>query len=283
MITKRGNTVTQSTNTQHTEYPEWEKVQLARESNRPNITEIFDTLFEDFFEQKGDCLSAEDGSIVGGIALYKGKPVTVLGHCKGRELKENMKCNFGMPNPQGYRKAMRIMKAAEKFGRPVITFVDTPGAYPGIEAEENGQGSAIAHSIATMSSLSVPIVSVIMGEGGSGGALALAVANEVLMAENAIYSILSPEGFASILWKDSTRAKEASRYMKLTAEDLLSLGVIDGIVAEPKDGAHSAPSDFLATLDDNITKALHRAQKIQNPASHRYKKFRSMGERFVSE
>ncbi len=263
-------------------YPEWDKVLLAREVNRPNIIEIIDALFDDFFEQQGDRLSLDDGSIYGGVALYNGKPVTVLGHCKGRELKEKLACNFGMPNPQGYRKALRIMQAADKFNRPIITFVDTPGAYPGIEAEENGQGSAIAQCIAEMSGLGVPIVSVITGEGGSGGALALALGNEILMAENATYSVLSPEGFASILWKDSARAKEASRYMKLTAGDLKTLGVIDDIIPEPTGGAHTEPKEFLSTLNEYVKRSLRSASRHPNPAAHRYKKFRVMGEDFIS-
>ncbi len=273
--------MTTDTATVEKHYPEWDKVLLARELNRPNIIEIIDELFDDFFEQQGDRLSLEDSSIYGGVALYNGKPVTVLGHCKGRELDEKLRCNFGMPNPQGYRKALRIMQSAQKFGRPIITFVDTPGAYPGMEAEENGQGSAIAQCIAEMSGLSVPIVSIITGEGGSGGALALAVANEVLMAENATYSVLSPEGFASILWKDSTRAKEASRYMKLTAEDLKTLGVIDDIVPEPIGGAHTSPQEFLSTLNEYLNRSLARVSKLANPASHRYKKFRAMGNKFI--
>ncbi len=264
-------------------YPEWEKVVLARNAQRPNITEIIEALFGDFFEQQGDRLSLEDASIKGGIATFHGQPVTVIGHCKGRELDENLRYNFGMPNPQGYRKAIRLMKAAEKFKRPIITFIDTPGAYPGMEAEENGQGNAIARCIAEMSALSVPTIAVILGEGGSGGALALGVGNIVLMAENAIYSVLSPEGFASILWKDSSRAKEASKYMKLTADDLRILGVVDEIIPEPDGGAHTDSEMFFEILDDHLATALDRLSKISDYSNHRYRKFRSMGNKFVTE
>ncbi len=264
-------------------YPEWEKVTLARNAERPNITEIIDRLFYDFFEQKGDRLSLEDASIIGGIAHFHGRSVTVIGHCKGRELEENLRCNFGMPSPQGYRKAIRLMKAAEKFKRPIITFVDTPGAYPGMEAEENGQGSAIAECIAEMSALNVPVISVIMGEGGSGGALALGVGNIVLMAENAIYSVLSPEGFASILWKDSSRAVEASRYMKLTAEDLRILGVVDEVIPEPEGGAHTDKDAFLKTVDEYLKSSLDKLSKTTGHANNRYRKFRAMGNRFVTD
>ncbi len=264
-------------------YPEWEKVVLARNAGRPNISEIIESLFGDFFEQQGDRLSLEDASIKGGIATFHGQPVTVIGHCKGRELDENLRFNFGMPSPQGYRKAIRLMKAAEKFKRPIITFIDTPGAYPGMEAEENGQGSAIASCIAEMSALDVPVVSVIMGEGGSGGALALGVGNIVLMAENAVYSVLSPEGFASILWKDSSRAMEASRYMKLTADDLKILGVVDEIVPEPDGGAHTNNEEFMQTLDEYITASLEKLGKVNGFANHRYRKFRAMGNRFVTD
>ncbi len=264
-------------------YPEWEKVVLARNAGRPNITEIIEALFGDFFEQQGDRLSMEDASIKGGIATFHGRPVTVIGHCKGRELEENLRFNFGMPNPQGYRKAVRLMKAAEKFNRPIITFIDTPGAYPGMEAEANGQGSAIANCIAEMSSLSVPTISVILGEGGSGGALALGVGNRVLMAENAIYSVLSPEGFASILWKDSSRAMEASRYMKLTADDLKILGIVDEVIPEPEGGAHTDKELFIQSVNNSIFDSLEQLSKVSDYAAHRYRKFRAMGNKFVTD
>ena len=256
-----------------------DRVALARHPGRPGVAEFLDALFTDFFEQRGDRASKDDPSIMGGIALFHGRPVTVLGHRKGGTIDERVACNFGMPSPEGYRKAQRIMRAAEKFGRPVITFVDTPGAYPGLEAEEHGQGEAIARCISLMGSLTVPLVSVICGEGGSGGALALAVGNRVLMLENAVYSVLSPEGFASILWKDSARADEASSVMKLTASDLLDLGVIDGIVPEPEGGAHERPEALYQVLDTQISRALADLDKLSGPAlaRERYRKFRAMG------
>ena len=256
-----------------------DKVFLARHPHRPKIDEYIGALFTDFFVQRGDRQCKEDPSILGGIALYKGRPVTVIGHRKGNTLEENMKYNFGMPGPEGYRKALRLMKQAEKFGRPVITFIDTPGAYPGKEAEERGQGEAIARNLAEMSALTVPVVAVVTGEGSSGGALALGVANRVLMLENAIYSVLSPEGFASILWKDSSRHEEACDVMKLTAQDLLNYKVIDEIVPEPRGGAqldHKALFDALdAVLDRNLNQLSRMGGNAL--AGARYKKFRQMG------
>ena len=201
------------------------RVAIARHPQRPNITDYIEALFTDFFEQKGDRLCGEDAAILGGVALYHGRPVTVIGTRKGKTLEENLKCNFGMPNPEGYRKALRLMRQAEKFRRPILTFIDTSGAYPGLEAEARGQGEAIARNLYEMSRLTVPVIALITGEGNSGGALALGVANRVLMLENSVYAILSPEGFASILWKDSARHEEACELMKLTAADLLAQGV----------------------------------------------------------
>ena len=232
-----------------------DKVYLARHPSRPGTADYISALFTDFFEQQGDRLSAEDGSIYGGIALFHGKPVTVMGHRKGKDLQENLRCNFGMPNPEGYRKALRLMEGAEKFRRPIITFIDTPGAYPGMAAEEKGQGSAIAHCLAAMSRLTVPFIAVVTGEGGSGGALALGMGNSVLMLEHAIYSVLSPEGFASILWKDSSRSNEAAQVMGLTAQDLLNLGVIDEIIPEPLGGAHQNPKQIYRRLDAALVAA----------------------------
>ena len=211
-----------------------ERVALARHPQRPNITDYINGLFTDFFEQRGDRACREDAAILGGIALFHGRPVTVIGTRKGKDLEENLNCNFGMPGPEGYRKALRLMKQAEKFHRPIFTFIDTSGAYPGLEAEERGQGEAIARNLFEMSRLTVPVIAVVTGEGNSGGALALAVADRVLMLENAVYAILSPEGFASILWKDAHRAGEAAELMRLTAPELKKLGVIDGIVREPE-------------------------------------------------
>lgn len=260
-----------------------DRVACARHASRPGVADFIDALFTDFFEQRGDRGSRDDAAIMGGVALFHGRPVTVLGHRKGSTIDERVAANFGMPAPEGYRKAQRIMRAAEKFGRPIITFVDTPGAYPGLEAEEHGQGEAIARSIELMSALAVPVIAVITGEGGSGGALALAVGNRVLMLENAVYSVLSPEGFASILWKDSSRADEACEVMKLTAADLLELGVVDGIVPEPEGGAHEHPQALFQVLDTLLSQELAALDKIRPAAlaEGRYKKFRAMGAAFV--
>ena len=256
-----------------------ERVALARHPQRPNITDYIDGLFTDFFEQRGDRACREDPAILGGIALFHGQPVTVIGTRKGKNLEENLRCNFGMPGPEGYRKALRLMKQAEKFRRPVFTFIDTSGAYPGLEAEEHGQGEAIARNLFEMSRLTVPVIAVITGEGNSGGALALAVADRVLMLENAVYAILSPEGFASILWKDAQRSGEAAELMKLTAPELKKLGVIDGIIPEPEGGAQAAPAQMMWNLDRALTHYLAALTKESAAAlvRQRYEKFRSMG------
>lgn len=256
-----------------------DKVWLARHNARPGVADYIHALFTDFFEQKGDRLCAEDPSILGGVARFHDRPVTVIGHRKGRTLEENLKYNFGMPSPEGYRKARRLMAQAEKFGRPIITFIDTPGAYPGLEAEARGQGEAIARCLADMSMLTVPVIAVVTGEGGSGGALALGVANEVLMLEHAVYSVLSPEGFAAILWKDSSRSGEACDVMKLTAQDLRTLGVIDGIIPEPLGGAHRDPQAVYDALDQMLSKSLSMLSRQSGAqlAENRYQKFRAMG------
>ena len=256
-----------------------ERVAIARHPQRPNITDYINALFTDFFEQKGDRLCGEDGAILGGVALYHGRPVTVIGTRKGKTLEENLKCHFGMPNPEGYRKALRLMRQAEKFRRPIFTFIDTSGAYPGLEAEERGQGEAIARNLMEMSRLTVPVIAVITGEGNSGGALALGVGDRVLMLENAVYAILSPEGFASILWKDASRHEEACELMKLTAPDLLSLGVIDDIIPEPEGGAHLAPVIALRQVDRALSRHLAELDKESGKslAAARYQKFRKMG------
>lgn len=257
-----------------------EKVFLARDARRPKIDQYIGALFTDFFEQRGDRQCKEDASILGGIANYRGMPVTVIGHRKGSNLDENMKYNFGMPGPEGYRKALRLMKQAEKFGRPIITFIDTPGAYPGLEAEERGQGEAIARNLAEMSRLTVPVIAIVTGEGSSGGALALGVANRVLMLEHAIYSVLSPEGFASILWKDASRHAEACDVMKLTAQDLLEFGVIEEIIPEPLGGAHTDPARLFACLDTALEKNLAELCAMSEEAlvKQRYRKFRQIGQ-----
>ncbi|MFI3312681.1 MAG: acetyl-CoA carboxylase carboxyltransferase subunit alpha [Eubacteriales bacterium] len=265
------------------EYTAAERVAIARHEGRPTVKDYIDNLFTDFFEQKGDRQCKDDPSILGGIALFHGKPVTVIGTRKGTNLEENLTYKFGMAGPEGYRKALRLMKQAEKFERPIITFVDTPGAYPGLEAEARGQGEAIARNLYEMSKLSVPVVAVITGEGGSGGALALAVANRVIMLENAIYSVLSPEGFASILWKDSGRSGEASELMKLTAKDLLDQGIVDKVLPEPEGGAHCNPVAVYDALDELLVKSLISIGKQGAfPENQRYKKFRGMGGAYLA-
>ena len=254
-----------------------QRVALSRQTTRPGTADYIAALFTDFFQQRGDRQGREDPSILGGIALYHGRPVTVIGHRKGRTLEENLTYNFGMPGPEGYRKAIRLMEQAEKFRRPVITFVDTPGAYPGLEAEAHGQGEAIASAIARMSTLTVPVVTVVIGEGGSGGALALAVANRVLILENAVYSILSPEGFASILWKDAGRSGEAAELMKLTAADLKELGVADQVIPEPAGGAQEDPQTVFDAVDAALSAALAQVAREGDFAARRWEKFRKMG------
>ena len=254
-----------------------DRVLLARNPLRPNVCDFIDFLFTDFFEQRGDRLCREDAAILGGIAMFHNIPVTVIGTRKGKDLEENLRCNFGMPGPEGYRKALRLMKQAEKFQRPIITFIDTSGAYPGLQAEERGQGEAIARNLFEMSQLKVPVISVITGEGNSGGALALGVANRVLMLENAVYAILSPEGFASILWKDSSRASEAAELMRLTSADLKELGVIDEVIPEPEGGAQANSFSVMRELDKAISRNLEELLKEKGRvlASRRYQKFRS--------
>ncbi len=256
-----------------------ERVALARHPQRPNLEDYIAGLFTGFFEQRGDRACREDPAIMGGIALFHDRPVTVIGTRKGKTLEENLRCNFGMPGPEGYRKALRLMQQAEKFRRPILTLIDTSGAYPGLEAEERGQGEAIARNLFEMSRLSVPIIAVITGEGNSGGALALAVADRVLMLENAVYAILSPEGFASILWKDAQRAGEAAELMKLTAPELKHLGVIDGVIPEPEGGAHRAPTQMIRTLDKVLQHQLAELSKDSGSvlAMRRYQKFRAIG------
>lgn len=258
----------------------YERVLLARDKERPNIIEYTEALFEDFIELKGDRLGKEDPAIYGGIAFFEGRPVTVIGHRKGRDLKENLACNFGMPNPEGYRKALRLMKQAEKFGRPVITFIDTPGAYPGLEAEENGQSVAIAENLLKMSRLKVPVIALVTGEGNSGGALAIGLADRVYMLENAVYSILSPEGFASILWKDSSRKKEACELMHLTAEELCQDGFADGMILEGEGGIRKNKEKVYKEIRQMLRRELASLSKlpIEELVELRYKKYRSMGQ-----
>lgn len=269
-----------------------ERVLAARDQGRPKITDYVDNLFTDFFEQKGDALGKEDSSIFGGIGLFHDRPVTVIGHRKGHSVEENISCNFGMPGPEGYRKALRLMKQAEKFHRPVITFIDTPGAYPGVEAEKYGQSQAIAANLAAMSTLTVPVVTIVTGEGSSGGALGIGVANRVYMLENAIYAILSPEGFASILWHDSALRDEAAEVMRLTADDLLSFGLIDGIISERGESLSLVKNDEkgnASVLYDRIDRTIERALAElgdMSPlalADDRFQKFRKFDEKYLAE
>ncbi len=259
-----------------------QRVLLARDAKRPNIDDYINKLFDDFVPLCGDRAYKEDASILGGIALYKGLPVTVIGHRKGKTLEENIKYNFGMTNPAGYRKAQRLMRAAEKFARPVITFVDTPGAYPGMEAENHGQGEAIASCLTLMSELTVPIISVITGEGGSGGALALSCANKILMLENAIFSVLSPEGFSSILWKDATKWQEAADIMKLTSFDLKQFGIADEIIKENNLNGELDVSKLFLDVDSSLQANLNELLKLkpEKLKSERYLKMREIGSKF---
>ncbi len=257
----------------------WDKVSIARLVERPTALDYIDRIFENFMELHGDRYYGDDTAIVGGIAKFNGIPVTVIAQQKGSNTKENIERNFGMPNPEGYRKALRLMKQAEKFNRPVICLVDTPGAYCGLGAEERGQGEAIARNLMEMSNLKTPIISIVIGEGGSGGALAMAVADEVWMLEHAIYSILSPEGFATILFKDASRAKEAADVMKITAQDLINFGVIDRIIKEPLGGAHINVDEMAINIKRNLEESINRLKRepIESLLTKRYYKFRKIG------
>ena len=255
-------------------------IKTARKTSRPTGLQLIAALFEDFIELHGDRNYKDDRAIVGGIATLQGRPVTVIAIQRGQTLEENLKRNFGSPHPEGYRKALRLMRQAEKFGRPVITLINTAGAYCGVGAEERGQGEAIARNLFEMAGLRVPVVAVLCGEGGSGGALALAVADSVWILENAIYSILSPEGFASILWKDSTRADEAARIMKLTAPDLLALGVVDKIIPEADGGMQNDIAKTTEPLKAMLAEELARlaAMDADDMLQARYVRFRKFGE-----
>lgn len=259
-----------------TEISAWERVQLSRRKDRPTGSDYIRHLFTDFIEFHGDRYYKDDRAIIGGIAKLKGIPVTVIVQEKGRTTKENIEHNFGMPSPDGYRKALRLMKQAEKFGRPILCFVDTPGAFCGLEAEERGQGEAIARNLFEMSGLTVPVLAIVIGEGGSGGALAMAVADEVWMLENSVYSILSPEGFASILWKDSKKAKEAAEVMRLTADDLKEMGIVERVISEGKEFSEEHMGDVCKKLSHYMEQFLGQYQKMTNGElmEHRYERFR---------
>ncbi len=257
----------------------WQTTQLARHPRRPHTRDFCRLLFEDFIELHGDRLYGDDPAIVGGLARLAGRSVVVIGHQKGRETREKIARNFGMPHPEGYRKALRLMQLADKFGKPVITFIDTPGAYPGIGAEERGQAEAIARNLRVMAGLRTPIIAVVTGEGGSGGALAIGMGNRVLMLQYAVYSVISPEGCAAILWGDAARAPEAAEIMKITAPDLQRLGVIDAIVPEPPGGAHRDWEATAASLKEALLAHLD-ALRMQTPdalVNERWERFRRIG------
>ena len=256
-----------------------QKLQIARHSDRPKFLDYVNLMCEDFIELHGDREGMDDRAIIGGIAKFDGKPIMIIGIQKGKSTKENLEYNFGMPQPQGYRKALRLFKHANKFKMPIVTIIDTPGAYPGIKAEETGQGAAIAMNLREMSKLSVPVVSIISGEGCSGGALGLAVSNSVMMLEHAYYTVISPEGCASILWRDSAKFANAAEALKITSKDLLELGIIDEEIPEPLGGAHTDHSETAKSMKTSIKKALETLSKMSPDElrAQRYEKFRKMG------
>jgi acetyl-CoA carboxylase carboxyl transferase subunit alpha len=263
--------------------PTWDRVLLARHPKRPHTLDYINRIFTGFQELHGDRAFADDAAIVGGMAFFADRPVMVIGHQKGRDTKQMLRRNFGMPKPEGYRKAMRLMRIANKFRRPIVTFLDTPGAYPGIDAEERGQAEAIAVNLREMSRLGVPIVTIAIGEGGSGGALALGVANRVYMLENAYYSVIPPEGCAAIIYRDSGKAPEAARALRLASMDLLALGLIDGIIPEPAEGAHTDADKTAESVRETIHGALGElaSRSPEELIEDRYQKFRQMGNFFA--
>lgn len=257
----------------------YERLELTRHKKRPTIRDYIPLIFTDFYELHGDRLYGDDGAIMGGIARLDGRPVTIIAEVKGRDINENKKCNFAMPHPEGYRKALRLARQAEKFHRPIICFIDTPGAFCGIAAEERGQGEAIARNIAEFMTLRTPIISIVLGEGESGGALAIGVCDELAMLENAIYSVISPRGFASILWKDASREQEACNIARITAEDLVSLGVAESIIEEPLGGAHNDLDKISENIKEYLSQKIpEKCQKdIDVLLKERYTKFRKIG------
>jgi len=260
----------------------WQRAQIARHQQRPYTLDFVSLLFTDFMELHGDRGYADDKAIVAGLAKYRGRPVAVIGHQKGRDTKQRLIRNFGQPKPEGYRKALRVMQLAAKFGRPILTFIDTQGAYPGIDAEERGQGEAIARNLREMARLPVPVIVTVTGEGGSGGALAIAVGDRVNILENSFYSVISPEGCASIIWRDPSKAEVAAAAMKITAKDLKELGIVDEIVPEPEGGAHNDHEAAARFLDDVLDRQLVTLtnQPIRELVQARYEKFRKMGQFF---
>lgn len=258
----------------------WNRVQIARHPERPTTSDYISKLFTSFFECHGDRYYGDDEAIIGGIAKFHGVPVTVIGHQRGKDTKENIRRNFGMPHPEGYRKALRLMKQAEKFNRPIICFIDTKGAYPGKAAEERGQSEAIAKNIFEMAGLTVPVICVVIGEGGSGGALALGVGNHIHMLENSTYSVISPEGAAALLWKDASLAKKAAESMKITAPDLKELGIVDDIISEVKGGAHRNLEEQCENMDEVLKKSLGELQGLSQEelVSQRYLKYKKIGQ-----
>lgn len=267
----------------HATNPTWERVLLARHPKRPQTLDYISRIFTGFSELHGDRLFADDAAVVGGMAFFEGRPVMVIGHQKGRDTKQKLHRNFGMSKPEGYRKAMRLMELANKFNRPIVTFLDTPGAYPGIDAEERGEAEAIAVNLREMSRLGVPVVSIVIGEGNSGGALGLGVANRVYMLENAYYSVISPESCAAIIYRDSGKAPEAARALRMAASDIKSLGLIDGIIPEPAEGAHTDPDKAAESVKQAIRTAFSELSSLsaQELIDDRYRKFRQMGNFFA--
>jgi acetyl-CoA carboxylase carboxyl transferase subunit alpha len=263
----------------------WQRVILARHPKRPHTLDYIERLFTGFSEIHGDRLYADDPAIVCGMAFFEDRPIMVIGEQKGRDTKQKVHRNFGMPKPEGYRKALRVMELAEKFARPVITFLDTPGAYPGVDAEERGQAEAIARNLREMSRLTSPVICVCIGEGGSGGALALGVGNQVWMMENAVYSVISPESCAAIIWRDAAKAELAAAALRLTAKDLHGFGLIDGIIAEPGGGAHENPDGAAEMLRRTLRTSLAELSKLsaKELVEQRYSKFRQMGNFFTAE
>jgi acetyl-CoA carboxylase carboxyl transferase subunit alpha len=262
----------------------WQRVLLARHPKRPHTLDYIERLFTDFHEVHGDRSFADDPAIVCGMAFFEGRPVMLVGEQKGRDTKQKLHRNFGMPKPEGYRKAIRVMQIAAKFERPIITFLDTPGAYPGIDAEERGQAEAIARNLREMARLRTPVISLVIGEGGSGGALALGVANQVFMMENAVYSVISPESCAAIIWRDSAKAELAATALRLTAEDLLSFGLIDAIIPEPAGGAQEDPGAAAELLRVSLRTALGELGRLSQDdlVQQRYMKYRRMGNFFAA-